>query len=87
MFKLANHCALSHASKGNAQNPLSQASTVCELRTSRCKAGFRKGRGTKDEVANICWIIEKARELKKKKNTCFIDSAKAFDFVYQSKED
>ena len=43
------------------------------------QAGFRKGRGTRDQIANICWIIEKARELQK--NICFIDSAKAFDCV------
>ena len=40
-------------------------------------AGFRKGRGTKDQIANICWIIEKAREFQK--NICFIDYTKAFD--------
>ena len=43
------------------------------------QAGFRKGRGTRDQIANICWIIEKAREFQK--NICFIDYAKAFDCV------
>ena len=48
------------------------------------QAGFRKGRGTTDQIANICLIIEKAREFQKKKKTnhiyfCFIDYAKAFD--------
>ena len=43
-------------------------------------AGFRKGRGTRDQTANIHWIMEKAREFQKK-NICFIDYAKAFDFV------
>ena len=43
------------------------------------KPEFRKGRGTRDKIANICWIIEKARELKKKVYFCFIDYAKAFD--------
>ena len=43
------------------------------------QAGFRKGRGIRDQIANICWIMEKARELQK--NICFIDSAKAFDCV------
>ena len=42
--------------------------------------GFRKGRGTKDQSANICWIIEKARELKKKIYFYFIGYAKAFEF-------
>ena len=43
------------------------------------QAGFRKGRGTRDQIANICWTIEKARELQK--NICFIDYTKAFDCV------
>ena len=47
------------------------------------QAGFRKGRGTRDQIANICWIIEKAREIQK--NICFIDYAKAFDCVDHSK--
>ena len=45
------------------------------------KAGFRKGRGTRDKIANICWIIEKARELQKNIYFCFIDYAKAFDWI------
>ena len=44
---------------------------------------FRKGRGTRDQIANICWIIKKARELQK--NICFIDYAKAFDCVDHNK--
>ena len=43
------------------------------------QAGFRKGRGAKDQIANICWIIEKAREFKKNIYFCCIDYAKAFD--------
>ena len=43
-------------------------------------AGFRKGSGTRDQIANICWIIEKAREFQKNIYFCFIDYAKAFDF-------
>ena len=45
------------------------------------QAGFRKGRGTKDQIANICWITEKAREFQKNIYFCFIDYAKAFDCV------
>ena len=47
------------------------------------QAGFRKGRGTRDQIANIHWIIEKAREFKKKTQIyfCFFDYAKAFDYV------
>ena len=49
------------------------------------QAGFRKGRGTKDRIANICWIIEKGRELQKNIYFCFIDYAKAFDWVDHNK--
>ena len=50
------------------------------------QAGFRKSRGTRDQISNICWIIEKARKLKKKKvYYCFIDYAKAFDCVDHNK--
>ena len=49
------------------------------------QAGFRKGRGTKDQIANICWIIEKAREFQKNIYFCFTDYAKAFDCVDQNK--
>ena len=45
------------------------------------QAGFRKGGGTRDQIANICWIIEKAREFQKNTYFCFIDYAKAFDCV------
>ena len=45
------------------------------------QAGFRKGRGTRDQIANICWTIEKAREFQKNIYFCFIDDAKAFDCV------
>ena len=47
--------------------------------------GFRKGRGTRDQIANICWIIEKAREFQKNIYFCFIDYAKAFDYVDHNK--
>ena len=49
------------------------------------QAGFRKGRKTKDQIANICWIIKKARELQKNIYFCFIDYAKAFDCVDDNK--
>ena len=49
------------------------------------QAGFRKGRGTRDQIANICWIIEKAREFQKNIHFCFIDYAKAFDCVDHNK--
>ena len=48
-------------------------------------AGFRKGRGTRDQIANICWIIKKAREFQKNICFCFMDYAKAFDCVDHNK--
>ena len=49
------------------------------------QAGFRKGRRTTDQIANIWWIMEKAREFRKNIYFCFIDYAKAFDFVDHNK--
>ena len=49
------------------------------------QAGFRKGRGTRDQIANICWIMEKAREFQKNIYFCFIDYAKVFDCVDHNK--
>ena len=49
------------------------------------QAGFRKGRGTRDQIANICWIIEKARAFWKNIYFCFIDHAKVFDCVDHNK--
>ena len=54
---------------------------VCEPWTSRCSSCSRKGRGTRDQIANIRWIIKKARELQKNIYFCFIDYTKAFDCV------
>ena len=51
------------------------------------QAGFRKGRGTRDQIANICWIIKKATEFQKNIYLCFIDYAKAFDSVDHNKLD
>ena len=55
----------------------------CEL--PDVQAGFRKGRGTRDQIVNICWIIKKAREFQKNIYFCFIDYAKAFDCVDHNK--
>ena len=55
----------------------------CEL--PDVQAGFRKGRGTTDQIANICWIMEKAREFQKNIYFCFVDYAKAFDCVGHNK--
>ena len=55
----------------------------CEL--TDVHAGFRKGRGTRDQIANICRIIKKAREFQKNIYFCFIDYAKSFDCVGHNK--
>ena len=52
---------------------------------SDVQAGFRKGRGTRDQIANIRWIMEKAREFQKNIYFCFTDYANAFDCVYHNK--
>ena len=49
------------------------------------QAGFRKDKGTRDQTANICWTIEKAREFQKNIDFCFIDYPKAFDYVDHNK--
>ena len=49
------------------------------------QAGFRKGRGARDQIANICWIIEQAKEFQKNIYFCFIDYAKAFDCMDHNK--
>ena len=61
---------------------------ACEYRIEHLtgvQAGLRKGRGTRDQSANICWIMEKAREFQKNIYFCFIDYAKAFDCVDHNK--
>ena len=55
----------------------------CEL--PNVQAGFRKGRGTRDPIANIHWVIKEAREFQKNISLCFIDYAKAFDCVDHNK--
>ena len=55
----------------------------CELADVQIE--FRKGRGTRNQVANICWIIEKAREFQKNIYFCFINYAKTFDYVDHNK--
>ena len=58
---------------------------LCEPKLPDVQAEFRKGRGTRDQTANICWIIENAREFQKIIYFCFIDYAKAFDYVDHNK--
>jgi len=73
----SNYCTVAH---------ISHASKVMlKILQARLQAGSRKGRGTRDQIANICWITEKAREFQKSIYFCFIDYAKAFDYVDHNK--
>ena len=85
MLKLLHNCTHLTRYQSNAQNSPSQASTVRELWNSRCSSWIKRGRGTRDQIANIHWIIEKAREFQKNIYFCFIDYAKAFDCVDHNK--
>ena len=72
---------ISHASKVKLKilQARLQQHMNCEL--PDVQSGFRKGRGTRDQIANICWIIEKARVPEKNIYFCFIDDAKAFVWI------
>ena len=70
---------ISHASKVMLKILQARLEQYVNHEIPDVQAGFRKGRGTRDQIYNICWIIEKAREFQKNIYFCFIDSAKAFD--------
>ena len=74
---------ISHASKVLLKILQARLQQYMNRELPGVQAGFRKGRGTKDQIANIQWILEKARELQK--NICFIDYAKTFDCVDYNK--
>ena len=74
---------ISHASKVTLKILQARLQQYVNQELPDVQAGFRKGRGTGDQVVNICWITEKAREFQK--NICFIDYAKAFDYVDHNK--
>ena len=76
---------ISHASKVIPQNLQARLQQYVDGEFPDVQAGFRKGRGTRDQIANICWIIKKAREFQKNIYFCFIDYAKAFDYVDHNK--
>ena len=83
MLKLLHNCThLSKVMLKILQVRLQQYMN-CELLD--VQAGFRKDRGARDQIANICWIIEKARELQKNIYFCFTDYIKAFDCLYHNK--
>ena len=72
-------CFISHASKVMFKILQTRLQQYTNQELSEAQAGFRKGRGTRDQIANIPWIIEKAREFQKNIYFCFIDYTKAFD--------
>ena len=76
---------ISHASKVMLKILQARLQQYMNCELPDVQAGFRKGRGTRDQTANIRWIIEKAREFQKNIYFCFIDYAKAFNCVYHNK--
>ena len=76
---------ISHASKVMLKILQASLQQYMNHEISNVQAGFRKGRGTRDQIANICYIIKKAREFQKNIYFCFIDYAKAFDCVDHDK--
>ena len=70
---------ISHASKVILKILQDRLQQFMNRELPNVQAGFRKGRGTRDQIANICWIIKKAREFQKNIYFCFTDYAKAFD--------
>ena len=76
---------ISHASKVMLKILQARLQQYVNCELPDFQAGFWKGRGTRDQIANICWIMEKAREFQKNNSFCFIDYSKAFDFVDHNK--
>ena len=84
----SNYCIIaliSHASKVMLKILQARLQQYMNRELTDIQAGFRKGRGTRDQIANICWIIEKAREFQKNIYFRFIDYVKAFDCVDHNK--
>ena len=76
---------ISHASKVMLKILQARLQQYVNRELPDVQAGFRKGRGTRDQIANNCWIIKKASEFQKNIHFCFIDYAKAFDCVDHNK--
>ena len=81
MLKLPHNCTISHASKVMLKILQARLQQYMNRELPDVQAGFRKGRGTRDQIAIICWIIEKAREFQKNIYFCFIEYAKAFVWI------
>ena len=87
--KCSNYCTtalISHASKVMAKILQARFQQYVNHEFPDVQAGFRKGRGTRDQIANIRWIIKKAREFQKNIYFCFTDYNKAFDCVDHNKQ-
>ena len=85
MFKLCTVALISHASKVMLKILQARLQQYVNHELPDVQAGFRKARGTRDQIANIQWIIKKARKFQKNIYLCFIDYAKAFDCVDHNK--
>ena len=85
MLKLLQIALISHSCKVMLKilQDSPQQYVNCEI--PDVQAGFREGRGTRDQISNICWIIKKAREFQKNIHFCFTDYAEAFDYVDHNK--
>ena len=84
----SNYCTIaliSHATKVMLKILQARLQQYVNHELPDIQAGFRKARGNRDQITNICWIMEKAREFQKNIYFCFIDYAKAFDCVYNNK--
>ena len=84
----SNYCTIaliSHASKVIVKILQARLQQYVNRELPDVQAGLRKGRGTRDQIANISWIMEKARKFQKNIYFCFIDYAKAFDYVDHKK--
>ena len=85
MLKLLHNCTHLNASKVMLKILQARLQQYMNQELPDVQAGFRKDRGTRDQIANIQWIMEKAREFQKNIYFCFIDYAKAFDCVDHNK--
>ena len=85
MFKLPHNCIISHSSKVMLLILQARLQQYVNWELRDVQAGFRKGRGTRDQIANNFWIIEKAREFQKNIYFCFDEYTKAFDCVDHNK--
>ena len=88
MKECSDYCTIvliSHASKVMLKILQARLQQYVNRELPDLQAGFRKGRGTRNQIANICWIMEKARQFQKNIYFCFLDYAKAFDCVNHNK--